>query len=157
MTRYHIYICRRNMVGSLPRGMPVDCRQTDEQATNKTLTQDKHEVLSWFGRQEGITPTSCVWFVLLYVNERCFFRGIPCPPYIVRGAGLQIWKLILISYNCHKWPDKDSYSNRPGSCLIAKSVLTPCAGLRTGWLGRASSFSGPDPLIRAGPSLAIRV
>ena len=61
-----------------------------------------------------------------------FFRGVPCPPYIVRGAGLQIWKLILVSYNCHMWPDKDSYSNRPGSCLVAKSVLIPCAGLRSG-------------------------
>ena len=31
---------RRNMVGSLPRGMPkvVDCRQIDAQAINKTVT-----------------------------------------------------------------------------------------------------------------------
>ena len=29
--------------------------------------------------------------------------------------------------------------------------MTPCAGLRTGWPGRASSFGGPDPLIWAGP------
>ena len=50
------------MVGSLPRGMPkvVDCRQTDAQVTNKTVTQDRHEVLSRFGRQEGVIPTSCV-------------------------------------------------------------------------------------------------
>ena len=36
------------MVGSLPRGMPkvVDCRQTGAQATNKMMTQDRHEVLS---------------------------------------------------------------------------------------------------------------
>ena len=32
----------------------IDCRQTDAQATNKTVTQDKHEVLSRFGRREGI-------------------------------------------------------------------------------------------------------
>ena len=53
---------RRNMVGSLPRDMPkvVDCRQTDAQATNKTVTQDRHEVLSSFGRQEGVIPTSYV-------------------------------------------------------------------------------------------------
>ena len=53
--------CRRNMVGSLPRGMPkvVDCRQIDVQATNKTVTQDRHEVLSRFGHQEGVIPTSC--------------------------------------------------------------------------------------------------
>ena len=50
--------CRRNMVGSLPRGMPkvVDYRQTDAQAPNKTVTQDRHEVLS----QEGVIPTSCI-------------------------------------------------------------------------------------------------
>ena len=38
--------CRRNMVGSLPRGMPkvVDYRQTDVQATNKMVTQDRHKV-----------------------------------------------------------------------------------------------------------------
>ena len=67
------------MVGSLPRGIPkvVDCRQTDAQATNKTVTQDKHKVLSRFGRQEGVIPTSYVWFVLLYVNERCFLEGSP--------------------------------------------------------------------------------
>ena len=47
-------VCRRNTVGSLPRGMPkvVDCQQIDAQVTNKTVTQDKHEVLSRFGRQE---------------------------------------------------------------------------------------------------------
>ena len=50
------------MVGSIPRGMPkvVDCWQTDAQATNKTVTQDEHEVLSRFGHQEGVIPTSCV-------------------------------------------------------------------------------------------------
>ena len=34
--------CRRNMVGSLPRGMPkvVDYRQTGAQATNEMVTQD---------------------------------------------------------------------------------------------------------------------
>ena len=54
--------CRRNMVGSLPRGIPkvVDYRQTDAQATNKMVTQDRHKVLSRFGRRKGIIPTSCV-------------------------------------------------------------------------------------------------
>jgi hypothetical protein len=39
-TPYLARHCRRNMVGSLPRGMPkvVDCRQTDAQATNKMVT-----------------------------------------------------------------------------------------------------------------------
>ena len=50
------------MVGSLPRGMPkvVDYRQIDAQATNKMVTQDRHEVLSRFGHHEGVIPTSCV-------------------------------------------------------------------------------------------------
>ena len=50
------------MVGSLPRGMAkvVDYRQTDAQATNKMVTQDRHEVLSRFGRRDGVIPTSCV-------------------------------------------------------------------------------------------------
>ena len=55
-------MCRQNMVGSLPRGMPkvVDYRQTDAQATNKMVTQDRHEVLSRFGRRDGVIPTSRV-------------------------------------------------------------------------------------------------
>ena len=85
---------------------------------------------------------------------RGVFRGVPCPPYIVRGAGLQIWKLILASYNCHMRPDKDSYSNRPGSCLIAKSALTPCVGLQPGWLGRTSSFGWTEPIDPGRPKLS---
>ena len=52
-------VCRRNMVSSLPRGMPkvVDYRQTGAQATNEMVTQDKHEVLSRFDRREGVIPT----------------------------------------------------------------------------------------------------
>ena len=44
------------------RGMPkvVDYRETGAQATNKMVTQDRHEVLFRFGRREGVIPTSCV-------------------------------------------------------------------------------------------------
>ena len=44
------------MVDSLPRGMPkvVDYRQIDAQATNKMVTQDRHEVLSRFGRLKAL-------------------------------------------------------------------------------------------------------
>ena len=50
------------MVGSLPRGMPkvVDYRQTGAQAMNEMVTQDRHEVLSRFGRREGVIPMSYV-------------------------------------------------------------------------------------------------
>ena len=150
--------CRRNMVGSLPRGMPkvVDYRQTGAQAMNEMMTQDRHEVLSRFSHREGVIPTSCVWLYCC-LSMRLFFRGVPCPPYMVWGTGLQIWKLILTGYNCHIWPDNDSYSNRPGSYLISKSALIPCAGLRADWSGRASSSSGLDPLVWADSSLVVRV
>ena len=61
-TPYLARHCRQNKVSSLPRGMPkvVDCQQIGAQATNKMMTQDRHEVLSRFGRQEGIIPMSCV-------------------------------------------------------------------------------------------------
>ena len=52
------------------------------------------------------------------------------------------------------WPDKDSYSNRPGSCFIAKSALTPCVGLRSGWLGRTSSFGWTGPIDPGWPKLS---
>ena len=50
------------MVGSLPRGMPkvVDYRQIGAQAMNEMVTQDRHEVLSRFGRREDVIPTSFV-------------------------------------------------------------------------------------------------
>ena len=55
-------IYRRNMVGSLPKGMfkIVDYRQIGAQATNEMVMQDIHEVLSRFGRRKGVIPTSCV-------------------------------------------------------------------------------------------------
>jgi hypothetical protein len=68
--------------------------------------------------------------IYIVVYDEMSFEGVPCPPYIVRGAGLQIWKLILLGYNYHNWPDKDSYSNRPGSCLISKFAFLPCVGRR---------------------------
>ena len=54
--------CRRNIVGSLLRGMPkvVDYRQTDAQATNRMVTQDRHKVLFRFGYRKGVIPTFCV-------------------------------------------------------------------------------------------------
>ena len=53
---------RRNMVSSLPRGMPkvIDYQQTGAQATNEMMRQDRHEVLSRFDRHEGVILTSCV-------------------------------------------------------------------------------------------------
>ena len=68
------------MVGSLPRGMPkvVDYWQTDAQATNKMVTQDKHEVLSKFGRREGVIPTSRAWLYWCMLMRDVFERG-PLP------------------------------------------------------------------------------
>ena len=83
--------CRRNIVGSLPRGMPkvVDCRQTDAQTTNKMVTQDTRGFIQVQPPRRRNTYVLRL-IVLLYVNEMCFFRGVPCPPYIVWGTGLQI-------------------------------------------------------------------
>ena len=41
--------------------------------------------------------------VVLICVERisCVLGGSLAPPYIVWRAGLQIWKLILVGYNCH--------------------------------------------------------
>ena len=39
--------------------------------------------------------------VLIYV-EIIYLRGVLASPYIVQRAGLQMWKLILVSYNCHR-------------------------------------------------------
>jgi hypothetical protein len=73
------------------------------------------------------------------------------------GAGLQIWKLILLGYNYHSWPDKDSYSNLPESCLISKFAFLHCVGRQADRLGHASSSDGSGPLVWASPSLAIGV
>jgi hypothetical protein len=85
--------------------------------------------------------------ICIAVYDEMSFERVPCPPYIVRGAGLQIWKLILLGYNCHSWSDKDSYSNRPGSCLISRFAFLPCVGRRADRLGHASSSGGPGPLV----------
>jgi hypothetical protein len=85
-----------------------------------------------------------VLFCMKRCNEMCF-EGVPRPPYIVRRAGLQIWKLILVGYNCQSWPDKDSYSNQPGSYLISKFAFLSCTGRRADQLGHASSLSWAGP------------
>jgi len=50
-------------------------------------------------------------------------RGSLASPYIVQRAGLQIWKLILVGYNCHRYYNINSYSNRLESCLISTSCF----------------------------------
>ena len=78
-TPYLARHCRQNMVGSLPRGMPkvVDCRQTDEQATNKMVTQDTRVFIQVRPPKRRNTYILRL-IVLLYINERCFERG-PLP------------------------------------------------------------------------------
>jgi hypothetical protein len=51
----------------------------------------------------------------------------------------------LSGYNCHSWPNKDPYSNRPGSCLISKFAFLPCMGRRADRLGHASSSDWAEP------------
>jgi hypothetical protein len=90
------------------------------------------------------------------VYNEMSFEGVPCPPYIVRRVGLQLWKLILPGYNCHSWPDKDSYSNRPGSCLISKFAFLPCAGRRADRLDYVLSFSRAEPTSLSQPKSSRR-
>ena len=77
-TPYLARHCRRNMVGSLPKGMlkVVDCRQTDAQATNKMVTQDTRGFIQVRPPRRRNTYVLRL-IVLLYVNERCFLEGSP--------------------------------------------------------------------------------
>lgn len=76
-----------------------------------------------------------VWFVLLYdmryLSEINLRRSLPA--YIVWGAGLQIYKLILVGYNCYMREDKASYSSRPRYSLISKLNMLPCMQRRPDW------------------------
>ena len=64
--------CRRNMVGSLPRGMPkvVDYRQIDAQAPKQDgdARQTRGFIQVWLPRRCNTYVLRLI--VLLYVNER---------------------------------------------------------------------------------------
>jgi len=72
------------------------------QATNLTVTQDTDKLFI-----QVRPPCGRNTYVLRLVVLDCV-EGIMCPrgslasPYIVQRAGLQIWKLILVGYNCHR-------------------------------------------------------
>ena len=93
LKRIHIY-CRQNIVGSPPRGIPR--RQIDRQrsVTSRTRRLQRHTSQTGSGRQYDVIPYSCG--LLVYISYRMILRefgGGPCPPYIVRGTGLQVGQI----------------------------------------------------------------
>ena len=72
------------------------------QTTNSMVTQDTDKLFI------QVRPPSCrntyvLRLVVLICVERIICpRGSLASPYIVQRAELQIWKLILVGYNCHR-------------------------------------------------------
>jgi hypothetical protein len=64
-------LCRQNLVGSLPRGMPkvIDCRQTGVQATNEMVMQNNTRVYPSLGHRVGVTPYILLCFVIVVSNN----------------------------------------------------------------------------------------
>jgi hypothetical protein len=64
-------VCRQNLVGSLPRGMPkvVDCWQTGVQATNEMVMQNNTWVYPGSGRRVGVIPYVLLYFVITVSNN----------------------------------------------------------------------------------------
>ena len=79
------------MVGSPPRGGARGGRLSVDGACNQEPdgdTRRRNSDLNRFGpsdRRNTLRPISLVYCIDVYVNEM-FFRGVPCPPYIVRGG-----------------------------------------------------------------------
>jgi len=72
------------------------------QATNSMVTQDTDKVFIQVRPPCGRNTYVLRVIVLDCVEMSYDLGGSLAPPYIVRRAGLQIWKLILVIYNCHR-------------------------------------------------------
>ena len=86
--------CRQNIVGSPSRGIPR--RQIDQQRSvrSRTKRQQRHTSQTGSGRQYDVIPYC--YGLLVCISYRLILRvfgGGPCPPYIVRGAGLQVGQI----------------------------------------------------------------
>jgi len=71
------------------------------QATDLMVTQDTDKVFIQVRPPCG-RNTYVLRLIVLDCVEIICLGGSLAPPYIVRRAGLQIWKLILVGYNCHR-------------------------------------------------------
>ena len=72
------------------------------QTTNSMVTQDT-DMLFIQVRPPSWRNTYVLRLIVLICVERIIiYGGSPASPYIVRRTGLQIWKLILVGYNCHR-------------------------------------------------------
>ena len=76
-------------------------RQTGAQATNSMVTQDTDKDFIQVRPPCGRNTYVLRPIVLLWVELNCL-RGSLVSLYIVQRAGLQIWKLIIVNYNCHR-------------------------------------------------------
>ena len=83
-----------------------------------------------------------------------YLEGGPLPSLYSPEDKVTDMELILVGYNYHSWSDKDSNSNRPGSCLISKSVLFPCAAHDLAELVRAPSSGWTEPTGLDRPNLS---
>ena len=73
------------------------------QATNSMVTQDTDKFFIQVRPPCGRNTYVLRLAVLICVERiMCPKGGSLASPYIVRRAGLQIWKLILVGYNCHR-------------------------------------------------------
>jgi len=72
------------------------------QATNLMVTQDTDKVFIQVRPPCGRNTYVMCLIVLDCIERIMCPRGSLAPTYIVQRAGLQIWKLILVGYNCHR-------------------------------------------------------
>ena len=91
-TPYVAHHCRRNMVDSLPRGMPkvVDYRQIDAQAPKQD--GDARQTRGFIQVRPPRRHNTYVLrlIVLQYVNERCFLGGSPAALYSLGGRVIDL-------------------------------------------------------------------
>jgi len=97
---------QRKLVDSLPWGIPtvVVYRQIGAQATNLMVTQDTNKVFIQVWPPCGRNTYVLRLIVLIWDELNCVVlsKGSLASLYIVQRAGLQIWQLILVGYNCHR-------------------------------------------------------
>ena len=71
------------------------------QATNSIVAQDTNKVFIQV-RPPGGRNTYVLRLIVLNCVEISCLGGSLASPYIVQRAGLQMWKQILVGYNCHR-------------------------------------------------------
>jgi hypothetical protein len=135
-------VCRQNLVGSLPRGMPkvVDCRQTGVQATNEMVMQNR----------VGVIPYVLLCFVIAVSNNvlqarlpysvfQCFLRG-PLPSLYCLGgrvtdlktnlSWLRLARLLEVSSSATADTNPTTHNLRTCQNCSSKFVRCTCSAFR---------------------------